>query len=82
MSDVQCVGTESRLIDCPYTSGGSGSLVSLECSSMCKLNNQLLDNYLLCEILNFIVDKINSTVKLYRTIKVSEISALIFFTNI
>ena len=44
MSNVQCVGTESRLIDCPYTSGGRalgrGSLVSLKCSSTGRLNNQ------------------------------------------
>ena len=42
MSNVQCVGTESRLIDCSYTSGGSGSPVSLECSSEGK---QLDDIY-------------------------------------
>ena len=33
MSNVSCVGTESRLIDCPYTTGGSGSPVSMSCSS-------------------------------------------------
>jgi hypothetical protein len=32
MSNVECVGTESRLIDCPYTTGGSGSPVSLRCT--------------------------------------------------
>ena len=32
ISNVTCEGTESRLIDCPYTTGGSGSPVSLECS--------------------------------------------------
>ncbi|CAI8015589.1 Neurotrypsin [Geodia barretti] len=32
MSSVECVGTESRLIDCPYTTGGSGSPVSLRCT--------------------------------------------------
>ncbi|CAI8018658.1 Neurotrypsin [Geodia barretti] len=32
MSNVMCVGTESRLIDCPYTTGGSGSPVSLGCT--------------------------------------------------
>ena len=25
MSNVQCLGTESRLIDCPHSSGGGGS---------------------------------------------------------
>ena len=31
MSNVQCSGTESRLTECPYTSGGSGSDASLYC---------------------------------------------------
>ena len=51
VSDVQCAGTESRLIDCPYTSGGNGSLVSLWCSSMSRFNDKLLDNYFQFEIL-------------------------------
>ena len=42
MSSVQCTGTESRLVDCSYISGGSGSGVSLGCynynsgNSYCK----------------------------------------------
>ena len=44
MSNVVCVGTESRLIDCPYTTGGSGSPVSLECT--CKSSNQLTEYYI------------------------------------
>ena len=32
MSNTNCVGTESRLIDCSYSTGGSGSAVSLRCS--------------------------------------------------
>ena len=31
MSNVQCSGSESRLVDCPYSSGGSGSDASLTC---------------------------------------------------
>ena len=31
ISGVQCSGTESRLIDCSYISGGSGSGISLNC---------------------------------------------------
>ena len=44
MSNVMCVGTESRLIDCPYTNGGSGSPVSLRCT--CKSSNQLTEYYI------------------------------------
>ena len=36
MSNVTCGGDESRLIDCPFTSGGNGSPVSLTCSSESK----------------------------------------------
>ena len=36
MSNVTCEGDESRLIDCPFTSGGNGSPVSLTCSSESK----------------------------------------------
>ena len=32
ISNVQCSGSESRLIDCPYSSGGSGSVESLKCN--------------------------------------------------
>ena len=32
MSNVTCVGDESRLTDCPFTLGGNGSPVSLTCS--------------------------------------------------
>ena len=32
MSNVNCLGTESRLIDCSYNTGGSGSPVSLRCT--------------------------------------------------
>ena len=32
MSNVQCSGSESRLIDCPHSSGGSGSDALLRCS--------------------------------------------------
>ena len=32
MSNVTCVGDESRLIDCSYTSGGSGPPVSVRCT--------------------------------------------------
>ena len=43
MSDVNCEGNESRLIDCSYSTGGSGSTVSLRCSydsefSLCTIN--------------------------------------------
>ena len=31
MSNVQCLGNESRLTDCPHSSGGSGSGATLEC---------------------------------------------------
>ena len=31
MSNVQCSGNESRLIECPHSSGGNGSAVSLTC---------------------------------------------------
>ena len=37
MSDVECEGNESRLIDCPYTLGGSGNRVTMECSYYSKL---------------------------------------------
>ena len=33
MSNVQCVGNESALIDCLHSEGGSGSHVALRCSS-------------------------------------------------
>ena len=33
MSNVTCVGDESRLIDCSYTSGGSGSPVGVRCTN-------------------------------------------------
>ena len=33
MNNVQCEGDESRLIDCSYTSGDSGTPVYLRCSS-------------------------------------------------
>ena len=36
MSNVRCVGTESRLMDCPHTVGGSGDLASLRCSTESK----------------------------------------------
>ena len=32
MSNVQCSGNESRLIDCPHNSGGSGSDALLRCN--------------------------------------------------
>ena len=32
MSDVQCSGTESRLIECNHNVGGSGSDTSLYCN--------------------------------------------------
>ena len=31
MSNVECSGNEPRLIDCPYSSGGSGSGATLYC---------------------------------------------------
>ena len=31
MNNVQCSGSESRLIDCPHSSGGSGSDARLTC---------------------------------------------------
>ena len=31
MSNVQCSGTENKLTDCPYSSGGSGSGATLMC---------------------------------------------------
>ena len=33
MSNVQCLGTESRLTDCPHSSGVSVSGAALECHS-------------------------------------------------
>ena len=32
MSNVTCVGDESRLIDCSYTSGGSGPPLNMTCT--------------------------------------------------
>ena len=32
MSNVECSGNESRLIDCPHNSGGSGDGATLHCS--------------------------------------------------
>ena len=32
ISNVQCSGSESRLIDCPHSPGGSGSVESLRCN--------------------------------------------------
>ena len=31
LSNVQCSGSESRLIDCPHSSGGNGSDAELTC---------------------------------------------------
>ena len=31
MSNVQCSGNESRLIDCSHNSGGIGSVATLDC---------------------------------------------------
>ena len=31
MSNVQCLGNESRLTDCPHNSGGNGPGATLEC---------------------------------------------------
>ena len=31
MSNVQCSGTESRLLECPHSRGGSGSAATLDC---------------------------------------------------
>ena len=31
MSNVQCLGTESRLTECPHSAGGNGSAASLTC---------------------------------------------------
>ena len=36
MSNVSCDGNESRLVDCSYSTGGSGSPVSLRCSYASK----------------------------------------------
>ena len=36
MSNVRCLGTESRLIDCPHSVGGSGDLATLSCSNDSK----------------------------------------------
>ena len=32
MSNVECSGNESRLIDCPHSSGGNGSGATLRCN--------------------------------------------------
>ena len=39
MSNVNCLGTESRLIDCSYNIGGSGLPVSLQCTYDGKIDN-------------------------------------------
>ena len=36
MSDVQCSGNESRLIDCPHSPGGSRPVAYLNCHSYGK----------------------------------------------
>ena len=33
LSAVQCSGNESRLIDCPHSLAGSGSVATLQCDS-------------------------------------------------
>lgn len=56
MSEVECVGNESRLIDCPYAQGGSGNLVTMECSYYCKPLFGLVHNTLRhCSIKKYMV---------------------------
>ena len=42
MSDLQCLGNESRLIDCPHRSGGSGNGVTLNCQKSGKLTSVIV----------------------------------------
>ena len=41
MSNTNCVGTESRLVDCPHSTGGSGSAVNLSCTSTGRSSEKL-----------------------------------------
>ena len=39
MSNVQCSGNESRLIECPHSSGGNGSVATLTCFESSRKSN-------------------------------------------